>query len=894
MDETPTTRRVPSEGLVLRDGSTASVRPATPSDLEAVQVFLAEFGTARPAVDEARDVRALVAAHDPREQTTLVVTRRSDGAPRVVGLGTYARREDEVAAISLAVSADWRGLGVATRLLERLAGLAAHHGFRTFHAEVDPDDRATLETFRRSGLLRAVGSAEDRLTVDLTVIPDAAGRARAAMRDRLYTTLSLLPFFRPSAVAVVGAGRDPKNLGHRVLDALIANRFRGPVFVVNPFRKVVGSFRTHASLSDLPESVDLAIVAVPKHAVLDVVADAAQAGVRALVVITAGFAETGAEGRALQAKVLDAVRGHGMRMVGPNCMGLIDTNPDVSLAATFAPIFPPHGRVAMLSQSGALGVAILQFARDLNLGLSTFVSVGNKADVSGNDLLQYWEEDPDTDVILLYLESFGNPRRFSRIARRVSRHKPIVVVKGGRSGAGRRAADSHTASLAGSDAASDALFRQTGMLRADTLEEMFHVALLLSSQPLPSGPRVAVLTNAGGPAILVADALEQNGLRVEPLPDSVQAELRTFLPDEASVTNPVDMIASAGPAAYRQAAEKLLASDDLDAVIVIDVPLDEAQWDAIQPELRAGIEAGQARATRPKPVLACVMGAGGSAQPVHLEGDIPCFPFPEAAARALARVTQYAQWRRTPVETWPTFPDVDMARARARCRAVLEARGESWLSADETRDVLLAAGLPVLPGGVAKTPHEACALAEKVGYPVAAKLASTTIVHKTEMNGVHLGLSSAEEVSGAFEAVRARLAAEGREDELEGVLIQPMVRRGCELLIGVTEDPVFGSLVAFGLGGIHVEVLRDVQFRVAPLSTTDADEMIQGIRGRKLLDGYRGHPPADLDALRDALLRVSHLVEEVPEIHELDLNPLIALEPGAGCRIVDARILVRP
>lgn len=879
------------EGLVLRDGSTANVRPAVAADVDAIAQFFGGLGPAlraAPVLDEATDLRAISDFSDPRERATLIVTRHVEGAREIVSIGTYARRGEDTAAISLAVGPAWRGLGLGIALLERLAALAAHNDFHEFITEVPAEDAVTLETYRRSGLLQDVSEKDGVLHVNLSVVPGDTGRLLAEIRDRLSTTLSLRPFFRPRAVAVVGAGRDPKNIGHRILDQLVANRFQGAVYVVNPFSKVIGTSRTYPRLADLPEQVDLAIIAVPKQAVRETVHDAAAAGVRALVVITAGFAETGPAGRAEQDAILEAVRSHGMRMVGPNCMGLLDTSPDVQLAATFAPIYPPHGRVAMLSQSGALGVAILRFAKDLNLGLSSFVSVGNKADVSGNDLMQYWEDDPETDVILLYLESFGNPRRFARIARRVGRRKPVIAVKGGRSGAGRRAAGSHTASLAGSDEAVNAVFAQTGMVRAETLEEMFHIALALASQPLPSGPRVAILTNAGGPGILVADALEHNGLHVEPLDDATQAALADFLPDEASTANPVDMIASAGPDSYRQAAEILLADPNVDALIVIDVPLDEAQWDAIEPQLTAGIEAGLARADRPKPVFACVMGAGGHSQPVHLAGGIPCFPFPEAAARVLARMTEYAGWRAEPEPEPVLLEDVDTRAARTICRNA----GERWLGAEETLEVLRAAGLPVLPGGVARTSREARALADTVGYPVAVKLTSTTIVHKTEINGVHLDLADGDAVTAAFNAIRDRLQTEGRLDAMDGVLVQPMVSGGTELLVGVTDDPAFGPLVAFGLGGVHVEVLRDVQFRVAPLTERDAEAMVRGIRGRRLLDGYRGHPPADISAIIDVLLRISRLVEDVPEIRELDLNPLIALAPGEGCHLVDARIRV--
>ena len=523
-------------------------------------------------------------------------------------------------------------------------------------------------------------------------------------------------------------------------------------------------------------------------------------------------------------------------------MGLLNTDPAVQLNATFAPVFPPRGRVALSSQSGALGLAVLELARRRRLGLSTFVSVGNKADVSTNDLLQYWEEDDATGVILLYLESFGNPRRFARIARRVSRSKPIVAMKAGRTPAGKRAAGSHTAALASNDVAVDALFRQTGVIRAETLEEMFDIAATLGSQPLPRGRRVAVITNAGGPGILCVDACAACGLVLPELANGTTARLRAFLPSTASVANPVDMIASGG----------------------------------------AG-----------KPVLACVMTEDGINVPLELASEkIPSYAFPESAARVLGKVASYAEWRSRPLGTIPDFDDLHPAKARELCRKALHERGAGWLTTEETRAVLTTMGLPVAPGGLARTADEAEQLAQALGFPVAVKLASHRLVHKTEIGGVHLNLGNETAVRQAYEKIRDRLLKENNLAAMEGVLVQPMFAGGVEVMAGVTQDPLFGPLIAFGLGGIHVEILGDVRFRVTPLTDRDAGEMVREIRGYRLLEGYRGHPPADVAAIQDVLLRVSRLVEDIPEIKELDLNPIFALPPGEGCRIVDARIRV--
>jgi acetyl coenzyme A synthetase (ADP forming)-like protein len=706
---------------------------------------------------------------------------------------------------------------------------------------------------------------------------------------------SLQPFFRPSSVAILGASRDPASIGGRLLDAVLKGGFRGRVYAVNPRARDVAGLRAYPSARELPEAVDLALVAVPRDAVLAVVDDCAARGVRALVIITAGFAESGGEGRELQQRLAERVRRQGMRLVGPNCLGLLTTDPAVRLDATFIPLALPSGRVALSSDSGALGLALLTTAGRLGLGISSFVSVGNRADVSSNDLLEYWEQDDLTGVVLLYLESFGNPRRFARIARRVGRRKPVVAVKAGRTSAGRRAAGSHTAALAASDVAVEALFRQTGVIRAETLEEMIDLALALGSQPLPRGRRVAVVTNAGGPAILCADACEAGGLSLPELSSTTRERLASFLPASASITNPIDMIASATPEQFGRAVEVVLSSGEVDALVVIYVAAGVCDGDSVARAVGAGVAAARKATGMEYPVLACWMPElGPRTLPLGGGQVVPCFPFPEAAGQVLSKVVAYAEWRSRPLGTVPDFPDIDTTAAHGTCRAALASRGAGWLTTEETRAVLSAMGLPMAPGGVARSADEAAAMARGLGFPVAAKLASREIVHKTEMGSVRLHLDDELAVRRAFEEIRGRLESERRLAAMEGVLVQPMVAGGTEVMVGVTQDSLFGPLIAVGLGGIHVEVLGDVCFRVTPLTDRDAAEMVRSIRGYRLFEGYRGHPPADVRAIEDVLLRVSRLVEAVPAVRELDLNPVFALPPGQGCRIVDARVRVEP
>lgn len=823
----------------------------------------------------------------PRDRLTLLVTRVFDGTSRIIAAGSYMARNPTTAEVAMAVDDTLQGRGIGAVLLERLALIAVSNGLRRFEAVTMAENRPMLDVFRQSGFDCRSQIKDGYAEIDLGVLPSRASVERAELRDRVATAASLRPFFRPNAVVVIGASRNRSSIGTRILRAILDAKFVGPVYPVNPHAETIESLPAYATARALPEPADLAVIAVPRDAVGSAVDDCAARGVRALVVITAGFAETGAEGRALQQQLVEKTRGYGMRMVGPNCLGLLNTAPSVRLNASFAPAFPPAGKVAFGSQSGALGLAIIALARERALGLSDFVSVGNKADVSGNDLLQYWEEDADTAVILLYLESFGNPRRFARIARRVGRRKPIVVVKAGRTAAGHRAASSHTAALAAPDIAVDALFHQTGVIRAETLDEMFDLAAALSTQPLPRGRRVAILTNAGGLGILCADTCEANGLVVQELSEGSRARLREFLPTAASVANPVDMIASASPEHFSRATEILLEAEEIDALIALTIDVGLADIAAIAGAIRGAVPPRSS-----KPVLTCIMDGAQLASENTNEPAPPNYAFPENAARVLGKLAHYAEWRRQPDGVIPEFDDIQPQVARDLCRQALQARGAGWLSSEELRNVLSAFALPLPRGGVCNSADEAARTAQQIGFPVALKLASRTIVHKTEFGGVHLNLQDTDSVQAAFDAIAERLAREKRRDDMDGVLVQPMLSGGVELMVGVTQDPSFGPLIAFGLGGIHVEILKDLCFRVTPITDLDAKEMIRTIHGFPLLQGYRGHPPADIPAIEDLLLRVARLVEEVPEITELDLNPVIALPPGQGCWIVDARIRV--
>ncbi len=886
--------------MILRDGSTATIRVSKPDDAEALAKFFQHlspesrrqrfFSESKPGMNM---ISALSDSSNPRKQVTMLVSRVADGADRIIATGSYIAHDENTAEFAVAVDDAFQGKGIGALLLERLSVIAVGNGFVHFLAVTNPNNQAMLETFRNSGFEMTEKIEDGLVQVNIDVTPRKESVARSEMRDRVFTTASIRPFFKPNAVAVVGASREPGSIGYRIMQQLTGQQFNGPVYPVNPKASVICSIRAYKSVRDIPEPVDLAIIVVPKKFVLSVIDDCAAHGVKAVVVISAGFAETDDEGKALQAQLVEKVRGYGMRMVGPNCLGLINTDPEVRLGASFSPTYPNHGSIAMSSQSGALGIAILELATKLHLGLSCFVSVGNKADVTGNDLLQYWEEDPQTNVILLYLESFGNPRRFARIARRVSRSTPIVCVKSGRTTAGTRAAGSHTAALAASDVATEALFQQTGVIRAETLEEMFDLAAMLAHQPLPQGRRIGIVTNAGGPGILATDACEAAGLEVPLVSDKTREELKSFLPAAAALNNPIDMIASAPPEHFKRTIEIAMQDENLDSIIVIYIPVGTADNKAIMEAVAEGVAAGRAAGAANKPVIAVMMTEDHANVPMKVGNEtLPRYLFPESAARVLSKIVRYAEWRNAPLAIIPDFEDVNVAKARAICQKALAERNGGWLLTEEVREILKAFKLPLPAGGVAKTADEAVKIAEEIGYPVAVKLDSIKLVHKTEIGGVLLNLKTKEAVRKAFDAIKARVDATGQPEAMNGALIQPMVSGGVEVMVGVTEDPLFGPLIAFGLGGIYVEVLKDVNFRITPLSVQDASQMVRSIKGYKLLQGYRGHAPADLDALEELLLRTSTMVEEIPEIKELDMNPVFALEPGKGACIVDCRIRI--
>lgn len=706
---------------------------------------------------------------------------------------------------------------------------------------------------------------------------------RDSTAQRSPTTEGLGSILRPQSIAVIGASRSPSTIGYQILANIVRYGYTGAVYPINPNATSIHSIKAYKSVADVGEAIDLGVVVVPKELVPGVVEECGRAGVKGLVVISAGFKETGGKGAQREKELLKLVRGHGMRMVGPNCMGVINVDPAVSMNATFAPVMPPFGTAGFVSQSGALGLSVLDYAREYGIGIAQFISVGNKADVSGNDLLLEWENDQSIRTILMYVENFGNPRRFLEIASRVTRTKPIIALKSGRSTAGARAASSHTGALAASDTTVDALLAQAGVLRAGSVEELFDITMAFTDQPLPRSRRVAVVTNAGGPGIIAADALDAYGLNLVDLQPETVAALTPLFPAEASIRNPLDMIASAKPSAYKSALKALLADKGVDAVVPIFVPpLGVTQEDVAEAIAEAVVENPE------KTVIPVLMGREGLPQgraAVHAAG-LPAYVFPESAARALAALCRQREWIDRPVEVSPALK-VDKDRAAAIIdKAQSEKRTK--LSEGEALGICEAYGIRIATAQPATNPDEAVAIGTAIGYPVVMKIVSPNIVHKSDSGGVIVDIPTADDARAAYAKIIDNITHAEPEARIDGILVQEMVTGGRETIAGIVRDPVFGPLIMFGLGGIYVEVLRDVIFRVAPLGVLEARDMVSGIRGTKLLDALRGQPAVDRDELAGALRRLSQIAIDFPMIEEMDINPLLAFETHAiavDCRV---------
>jgi acyl-CoA synthetase (NDP forming)/L-amino acid N-acyltransferase YncA len=919
--------------VALRDGAPIHVRPVQGDDLPAVRAFLESLSADSRRLrffTQATDLAAAArwaAEVDRHERDGLLALRRDGG---IAGHAAWARLDGDRAEVAFEVAENMRGRGLATILLAHLAFGARAQGIATFVAEVLPENHKMLAVFRETRLPLQVHAEPGVLTVEMPTAFTDEARERFRQRERIAAIAAMDAVLRPRSIAVVGASPDRTTIGGAVFANLVAGGFRGALHAINRRGRAIGAHVSHRSLEEVPGELDLVVLAIGAVDVLRVArACGERGGVRALAVLAAGFAESGAEGAARQRELLATCRGTGMRLVGPNCLGVLNTDPDVRLDATFVPTQAPPGGVGLLSQSGGVGIALLEHARELGVGISAFASVGNKADLSGNDFIEWSEQDPRTRTILLYLESFGNPRKFARIARRVGQRKPIAAVKAGRTSAGARAVSSHTgALLAGSEQAVSALFRQAGVLRADTLGELFDLAVLLERQPLPAGRRVAIVTNTGGPGILAADACQAAGLELPALPERLRRELASIVPSSAGLANPVDLLVDATPAAFAAAVETIGRSDTVDAIVAVFVARPFARANDVARALRGAAAALGGRL----PLLSVFMtgdsaagtvgggaggggsdgrgaeqGAGGggadgrtAARGARDDGRdpdddrivLPAFRFPEDAVRALGRAADHARWRATPHGRVVSHGDVRRDEASAIVAGALAVqRDGGWLDASRTHDLLACHGLPLLAQRVVRSPTAAARAATELGGPVALKALSPGLRRTSDGGGVVLDLSGPTAVRRTARTMRERFIGNAGVP-LDGWLVQAMAPAGAELLVGSTTDPLFGPVVACGAGGPAVELLRDVAVRLMPVTDRGAHDMVRELGTFPLLDGYRGAPVVDVAALEQVVLRVSGLVEAHPEVVELDCNPVV-VHPG-GAVVVDARVRVAP
>ncbi len=697
----------------------------------------------------------------------------------------------------------------------------------------------------------------------------------------------------PKSIAVVGASNRPGSVGSAVFKNLLQGEYKGVLYPVHPAARSIHSVKAWKQISDIPDDVDMAVIIVPTEKVEAVVKEAAQKKISGCIIITAGFKEIGGRGAEIEKNIQALANGSGIRIVGPNCLGVINTDPELSMNASFARIMPRPGNIAFISQSGALCTSVLDFAAGRNIGFSKVISFGNKVDVNEIDLLRYLKNDPQTDVILMYLEDISDSRRFMKISREIISEtgKPILAVKSGRSAEGAKAATSHTGALAGSDAAYDAIFKQSGIQRVEGVNELFHYAQAFSWQPIPKGNRIAIVTNAGGPGIMATDAAIRHGLKLAEFSEATLETLKRDLPPMASIHNPVDVVGDALPERYESAISDILGDDGVDGAIVILTPqamsniLETAQ---IVPRVAKGID---------KPVLTSFMGLSDvTVGTQYLESHgIPNYTFPEAAARSMAAMVRFGESLKSEGNGKSKIRKLpaDEEKAGAIIAEKLDGNDQYYMPENEMSEILACYGLPLLKSGVAKDVSGIAPMIDQIGLPVAMKIMSRDIVHKSDAGGVRIKIKTLDQAKQAFVEIMENAKKYNPDARIDGVLVEQMAKDGVEVILGATRDPVFGPMCMFGLGGVFVESLKDVTFRLAPMWELSAEKMIQSIKSYKVLKGVRGNPPSDIDAIKDCIMRLSQMVSAHPEISELDINPLIVYPEGEGCRVADGRILLK-
>ena len=693
---------------------------------------------------------------------------------------------------------------------------------------------------------------------------------------------------KPKSIAVIGASTKPKTIGSEIMQRLRDYKFNGNIYPVNPKGGIIEGFQAYTSIKEVPSEVDLAVIVVNSKFVLDTIDQCHEKGIKGLCIITAGFKETGKEGAELERQLLQKVRDYGMRCVGPNCLGVLNTNDSVKMDATFAESLPVKGDIGFVSQSGALGGGILNILiKDLNLGFAQFVSIGNQADINAETMLEYWENDDDVKQILLYMESIQNPQNFRKLASRITKKKPILALKAGRSAAGASAASSHTGSLAGADKAAAALLKQSGVIREFSLKNLFANAKAFSNCPIPKGNRVAIITNSGGPGIMATDAVCESGMQMAKITDETKEKLRSFLPAAASVKNPIDMIASAPIEHYKQTLETVLEDENVDMIAVIYLPfLGLKDIDVAQALMEIKAKNPQ------KPIIGVFMTTSDFFGKIaNMDVNMPFYMYAEEAAEAMTRLDEQRRWMETPQGSIPSF-NVDKAKVETIIKNSLK-EGRDQLTTLESIDVLEAYGIRACKYGLATNEEEVAKLGNQIGYPVVMKMTSKTTSHKTDVGGVVVNIKDEAQLRNEYKALLQRLEAKGLLEGLEGVIIQEMVKGSREMVCGIATDPQYGPMMMFGLGGVFVEVMKDVTFRIAPLTDNDAMDMIKSVKAYKLLEGARGTTPAQIGQIQETLLRLSQLVSDYKFIDELDINPLLISEKTGEGIAVDGRIKVR-
>ncbi len=692
---------------------------------------------------------------------------------------------------------------------------------------------------------------------------------------------------KPKSVAVIGASTKPLAIGSEIMLRLKEYGFKGDIYPINPKADQIEGFKAYPSVLDVPGEIDFAVVVIPKQFILDTLDQCNQKGIKGLCIISSGFKEVGSEGAELEKQVLAKAQEYGMRFVGPNCLGVLNTNDNVRLDATFAEALPEKGGVAFVSQSGALGGGILNILKDLNLGFSQFVSIGNQADINAETMMEYWEDDEDVKQILLYMESIANPANFRKLATRISKKKPIIALKSGRSAAGASAASSHTGSLAGADKAANALLAQSGVIREYSLKNFFDTAKVFSNCPLPKGNRVAIITNSGGPGIMATDAVCEHGLEIAKIKEETKDYLRSFLPDVASVKNPIDMIASAPAEHYQKTLTAVIEDENVDMIMVIFLPLiGQKDIDAAKAIMEIKEKYPQ------KPIIGVfITKQEFFAKVADLNPNMPFFMYAEEAADGLYRLDQYRRWLERKEGKMPCF-EVDKAKAEKIIAQSIN-EGRDQLTTLESIDVLDAYGIRACKYGLATNEEQVVNLGNEIGYPVVMKMTSKTTSHKTDVGGVRVNIQSEEQLRAEYQDLMAKLEEKGLLEGLEGVIIQEMVKGNREMVCGIATDPQYGPMLMFGLGGVFIEVMKDVTFRIAPLTDVDASEMVRSVKAFHLLEGARGTKPAQIEQIEETLLRLSQLVNDFKFIDELDINPLLISEKTGEGIAVDGRIKVR-